>query len=99
MTNAAHPERPKVVDLRGDAFDLTVETSPKIMEFIEALRSTAAGEKHLAVGFFLVDAVGRCWMNFRIEEGSALDSVGAVTLLKGRIVKEYERRNGPDADG
>jgi hypothetical protein len=82
---------PKVVDLKGQAFDLTTETSPKIMEFIEALRATAAGEKHLAVGFFLVDAHGRCWMNFRMEPGSALDSVGAVTLLKNRIVREYEK--------
>lgn len=81
---------PKVVDLKGQAFDVATETSPKIMEFIEALRSTAAGEKHLAVGFFLVDAQGRPWMNFRVEFGAWLDSVGAVTLLKERIVRAYE---------
>ena len=85
-------ERPKVVDLKGQAVDVTGDTSPKIMEFIEALRATAAGEKHLAVGFFLVDAQGRPWLNFRMEEGSLLDSVGAVTLLKDRILREYEER-------
>lgn len=84
-------DAPKVVDLKGHAFDLATETSPKIMEFIEALRSTAAGEKHLAVGFFLVDAQGRCWTNFVIELGSALDSVGAVTILKDRVIREYEK--------
>lgn len=82
---------PKVVDLKGQAVELTTETSAKIMEVIEGLRSTAAGEKHLAVGFFLVDAMGRCWTNFRMEPGAHLDSVGAVTLLKERIVREYER--------
>lgn len=81
---------PKVVDLKGQAFDVTTETSPKIMEFIEALRSTAAGEKHLAIGFFLVDAQGRPWMNFHIELGAWLDSVGAVTLLKERIIRAYD---------
>jgi hypothetical protein len=82
---------PKVVDLKGREVDLTTETSPAIMEYIEALRSTAAGEKHLAVGFFLVDVHGRCWTNFLIENGSALDSVGAVTILKDRIIREYEK--------
>ena len=82
---------PKVLDLKGKPFELTTETSPEIMEFIEALRSTAAGEKHLAVGFFLVDAQGRPWTNFRMEPGSLLDSVGAVTILKDRVIREYER--------
>lgn len=86
---------PKVVDLKGKAVSVETTTSPKIMEFIEALRSTAAGEKHLAVGFFLVDAEGRCWMNFRMEDGSLLDSVGAVTLLKDRIVRQYNQRQQP----
>lgn len=90
------PQPPKVVDLKGHAFDLTPETSAKIMELIEGLRATAAGEKHLAVGFLVVDAQGRSLTNFLIEDGSALDSVGAVTLLKDRIVREYEKRNeGP----
>lgn len=81
---------PKVVDLKGHAVSLETTTSPKIMEFIEALRSTAAGEKHLAVGFFVVDAQGRCWTNFLMEPGAALDSVGAVTILKDRVVRQYE---------
>jgi hypothetical protein len=81
---------PKVVDLKGQAVDVTTETSPAIMQLIEGLRSTAAGEKHLAVGFFLVDAQGRAWLNFRTETGSALDSVGAVTLLKERVTRWYE---------
>lgn len=85
---------PKVVDLKGKALSIETTTSPKIMEFIEALRSTAAGEKHTAVGFFLVDAQGRCWMNFRMEDGSLLDSVGAVTVLKDRVVREYNRAQG-----
>ena len=83
-------EAPKVVDLKGRPVDLATETSAEIMGFIEALRSTAAREKHVAVGFFLVDAQGRCWMNFRMERESALDSVGAVTILKERIVRAYE---------
>lgn len=86
----ADSEAPKVVDLKGKPVDVATETSPTIMEFIEALRSTAAGEKNLAVGFFLIDAQGRSWMNFRMEPGSLLDSVGAVTILKERIVRAYE---------
>lgn len=83
---------PKVVDLKGKAVNVETTTSPKIMEFIEALRSTAAGEKYLAVGFFLVGADGVPWMNFRLEESSLLDAVGAVTLLKKRVMDEYERQ-------
>lgn len=83
----------KVVDIEGKPFDVSPETSPKIMEFIEGLRSTAAGEKHIAVGFFLVDAMGRCWINYRMEAGSLLDAVGAATILRERVVREYEKQN------
>lgn len=94
VTEPAAPlagDPPKVVDLKGKAVSVETTTSAQIMEFIEALRSVAAGEKHLAVGFFLVDAQGRCWTNFLMELGAALDSVGAVTLLKDRVLREYNR--------
>jgi len=83
---------PKVVDLKGEAFDVATETSPKIMEVIESLRATAAGEKHLAVGFFLVDAQGRHLVNYYVKAGAWLDSIGAVALLKHRILCEHEKR-------
>lgn len=84
---------PKVVDLQGHAVDVTSDTSPEIMGLIEGLRSIAAGEKHLAVGFFVVDAMGRVWTNFRLETGSLIDSVGGASLLQHRILKEYEKQN------
>lgn len=82
----------KVVDLKGKAISVETTTSAELLGYIEKLRSTAAGEKHLAVGFFLVDAQGRCWTDFLCEAGSHLDSVGAVTILKDRVVREYEKK-------
>lgn len=84
MSDAA----PKVVDLQGNPVDVATETSPEIMEVIERLRSVAAGEKHLAVGCFLIDAMGRFWLNWRVEDQAHLDSVGAAKLLEERIVRE-----------
>ncbi len=86
-------EASKVVDLKGQTFEVETTTSPQILEHIDALRSIAAGEKHLAVGMFLIDAQGRCWTNFLIEEGAHLDAVGAVTLLKDRVVRRYEAKD------
>lgn len=80
----------EVVNLKGEPVDVTTTTSPEIMELIEALRSVAAGEKHLAVGMFLIDAQGRMWTNFRLEAGADINAVAAVTILKHRIVLAFE---------
>lgn len=82
----------KVVDItNGQPIVIETTTSDEIMAMIDALRSVAAGEKHLAVGMFLVDAEGRAWTNFLCEEGSWIDSLGASSLLKHRILVQYEK--------
>lgn len=85
------PEAPKVVDLKGQAVDVTGDTSPALLALVERLRSIVAGEKHLAVGFFVVDAMGRPATDFLLETGSFIDSVGAASLLHSRVLHEYER--------
>lgn len=92
MSESETSPQTKVVGITtGKPVNVEPTTSSEIMDLIELTRSIASGEKHLAVGMFLVDETGRCWTQFRLESGSGLDSVGAVTILKSRIVDEYER--------
>lgn len=82
----------KVVGITdGQPVEVTTTTSQKIMDMIEELRSTAAGEKHVAVGMFIIDDQGRQWVDFYCERTAWLSMVGAASLLQHRIMSRYEQ--------
>jgi hypothetical protein len=84
-------DKPKVVRITDKkAYDVSVTTSPEIMDKIERVRSVAAGEKHVAIGVFMVDAMGRLWTDFLLEDFIGT-SIGGTALLQSRVIAEYEK--------
>ena len=53
-----------VVGLDGQPVVVSPTTEPRMLEFIDAMKDIASGEKHVACGMFLVDDMGRVWTNF-----------------------------------
>lgn len=82
----------KVVSLHGGPVEeLLKESAPEVVEMAEKLLRIVRGEPHVAIGFFVIDHMGRSLTNWHIESIGS-NAVGAANILAYKVTKAYADR-------
>lgn len=87
---AADVSEEKIIGLDGKPIIHTPNSEPKVYEVFEMLRQELDGEKQVAIGFVVVDHLGRVATNFYWKAGNAHGAMSGAALLLKRMQDRYE---------